>query len=112
MRKKRVIRSEVLLAYPDFNARFKIHTDATKLHIGAVISKKGKPIVLYSRMMNIAQQNYTTTEKELLSIVASLKECRNILLGHQIMVYTDHKILTYKNKNKIKSNQIDFKTER
>ena len=46
--------------------------------------------------MNIAQSNYTTKDKELLSIVASLKEFRNILLGHQITVYTDPKIITYK----------------
>ena len=46
--------------------------------------------------MNIAQQNYTTTDKELLSVVATLKEFRNILLGNQITVYTDHKNQTYK----------------
>ena len=86
---------EVLLAYPDFNAKFEIHTDASKLQIGAVISQKRKPIAFYSQNMNSAQHNYTTTEKDLLSIVATLKEFRNILLGHQITVYTDHKNLTY-----------------
>ena len=89
---KCVIRREVLKGYPDFNAPFEIHTDASRLKIDAVVSQNGKPIAFYSRKMNIAQQNYTTTEKELLSIVETLKEFRNILLGHQITVYTDHKI--------------------
>ena len=93
---KRMIGREVLLAYPEFNAPFEIYTDASKLQIGAVISQKGKPIAFYSRKMNSAQQNYTTTEKEIFSIVATLKEFHNNLLGHQITVYTDHKNLTYK----------------
>ena len=98
MQNKRVIRRGVLLAYPDFNAPFEINTDSSKLHIGAVIPQKGNPFTFYSQKMNSAQQNYTKTDKELLSIVASLKESRNILLGHQLTVYTDHENLTYKNK--------------
>ena len=94
-----MIEREVVLAYPDFNALFEIHTDASKLKIGSVISQKSKPIAFYSRKINSAQHNYTTTEKELLSVVITLKEFRNILLGHQITVYTDHKNLTYKHFN-------------
>ena len=43
----RVIGHGVLLAYPDFNTPFEIHTDAYKLQIVAVIYQKGKPIAFY-----------------------------------------------------------------
>ena len=76
-----------------------MHTDASKLQIGSVISQKGNPVAFYSRKMNSTQQNYTTTDKEILYIVASLKEFCNILFGYQITVYTDHKNLTYKRFN-------------
>ena len=92
----RVIGREVLLAYLDFNAPFEIHTDASKLQFCGVISQKGKPITFYSIKINSVRKNYTTTEKELLSVMESLKEFRNIVLGQQITVYTDHKNLTYK----------------
>ena len=44
---KCVVGREVLLAYPYFNAPFEIHTDASKLQLGAFISQKGKPVAFY-----------------------------------------------------------------
>ena len=67
--------------------------------MGAVISQYNKPIAFYTRKLNPAQTRYTTTERELLSIVETLKEFQNILLGQQIEVHTDHKNLTCKNFN-------------
>ena len=96
---KKIIAREVMLAYPDFSKPFQIHTDASHHQLGAVISQDGKPIAFYSRKLNPAQTRYTTTERELLSIVETLKEYRNILLGHEIEVFTDHKNLVYKSFN-------------
>jgi len=96
---KKVIAKEVLLAYPDFSKPFVLHTDASATQLGAVISQDGKPIAFYSRKLNSAQTRYTTTERELLSIVETLKEFRNILLGQKIVVHTDHKNLTFNNFN-------------
>jgi len=73
---KRVIAKETLLAYPDFNKPFQIYTDASHYQLGAVVSQDGKPIAFYSRKLNPAQTRYTTTERELLSIVETLKEYR------------------------------------
>ena len=88
---KRIIARETLLAYPDFNKPFEIHTDASHYQLGAVISQGGKPIAFYSCKLKDAQTRYTMTKQELLSIVETLKEYKNILLGQKIQVFTDHK---------------------
>ena len=70
---KAMISKETLLNYPDWSKPFVIHTDASDYQLGAVISQDKKPIAFFSRKLNKAQRNYTTTEKELLSIVECVK---------------------------------------
>jgi transposase InsO family protein len=94
---KRVISKETLLAFPNFKKKFHIYTDASNYQLGAVIMQDDRPLAFYSRKMNTAQQRYTTGEQELLSIVEVLKEFRNILLGQDIVVHTDHKNIVYGN---------------
>ena len=70
---KKIVAKEVILSYPDFNKVFEIHTDGSKTQLGAVVSQDGKPIAFYSRKLNPAQTRCTTTQRELLSIVETLK---------------------------------------
>ena len=62
--------------------------------LGAVISQKGKPIALYSRKITDDQQQYKVIDRELLSIVETLKDFGNILLSNKLVIYTDNKNLT------------------
>jgi len=78
---KKIMSREVLLAHPQFDKPFIIHTNASHTQLGAVISQDDKPIAFYSRKLSPTQTRYTTTERELLAIVETLKEFKNILLG-------------------------------
>ena len=92
---KKILSKEAILAFPDFTKEFVIYTDASKYQLGGVITQDGRPLAFYSRKLNDAQTRYTTTERELLSIVETLKEFKTILLGQKIKVYTDHQNLIY-----------------
>ena len=53
---KQIMVSDTLSTYPDFNNTFNIHTNASTLKLGAVISQKRKPIASYIRKLTDAQQ--------------------------------------------------------
>ena len=44
----------MLLSYPNFDKPFDIHTNASDLQLGVVISQNKKPIAFYSRKLNFA----------------------------------------------------------
>jgi len=66
------------ISYPNFDKPFNVTRDASNFEIGSVFSQgqigEDLPIVYSSRVLKKAEENYCTTEKELLAIVWSLKQ--------------------------------------
>jgi len=91
-----ILSTDVMLAFPDHNLGFDIETDASDYQLGAVIKQLGRPVAYYSRKLTAAQKNYSTIEKELLSVLETLRTFRSMLLGARLTVHTDHKNLTHK----------------
>jgi hypothetical protein len=84
-----------LAAYPDHNKRFDVYSDASDFQSGKCIIKEGRLVAYFLQKLTKSQQNYTTMEKGMLSIVATLEEFQSMLLGANIYVFTDHKNLTF-----------------
>jgi hypothetical protein len=92
--------SAEVLMFPDFSKPFYLTTDASDFAIGAVLEQldsnnQRRPIAYASRALNSAEQNYSTIEKELLSIVWHVKHFRPYLYGRKFIIRTDHQPLTW-----------------
>ena len=70
---KEVSSKEAILDYSNFDKPFHLYTDASGLQLGKALVQGGKPLGYYTRKLNKSQQNYTTGEKELLSVFEGLK---------------------------------------
>jgi hypothetical protein len=66
--------ANALAAYPNHNKRFDVYTDASDFPLGACIIQEERLVAYFLQKLTKSHQNYTAMEKEMLSIVATLKE--------------------------------------
>ncbi|XP_057723791.1 uncharacterized protein LOC130939722 [Arachis stenosperma] len=88
-----------IISAPNWDLPFELICNASDYAIGAVLGQRHDKLlhVIYyaSRALNDAQKNYTTTEKELLTVVDAIDKFRSYLVGSKVIVYNEHAALKY-----------------
>nr|GEY38839.1 putative reverse transcriptase domain-containing protein [Tanacetum cinerariifolium] len=74
---------------------FVVYCDASHKRLGMVLMQREKVIAYASRQLKIYENNYTTYDLELGSMVFALKIWRHYLYGTKCTVFTDHKSLQH-----------------
>nr|GEV31941.1 putative reverse transcriptase domain-containing protein [Tanacetum cinerariifolium] len=88
-------RSASILALPEGRKDFVVYCDASHKGLGVVLMQREKVIAYASRQLKIHENNYTTHDLELGSVVFSLKIWRHYLYGTKYTVFTDHKSIQH-----------------
>ncbi|GJY07278.1 putative nucleotidyltransferase, ribonuclease H [Tanacetum coccineum] len=82
-----------IMVKPDWSLPFELMCDTNDYVVGAVLGQRSgkyfKQIYYASKTMTEAQENYTTTEKELLAVVFAFDKFRQYLVLSKIIIYTD-----------------------
>ncbi|XP_021974983.1 uncharacterized protein LOC110870092 [Helianthus annuus] len=96
--KEKLVSAPILVS-PNWSLPFEFMCDASDYAVGAVlgqrVDKYFHPIYYASKTLNDAQENYTTTEKELLAIVFAFDKFRSYLVLSKTTVFTDHSALRF-----------------
>ncbi len=94
---------------PNWELEFHVHTHASQLVVGAIlthnlIGKFDQPIMYAFRLLNSAERNYITIEREAMVMVHALHTFKHYLLGNKFVFYVDHMALVYLvNKSQVSS---------
>ncbi len=85
---------------PRWDIEFHVHIDASNMVVRAMLAnnlirKCDQHIAYASRLLNIDEQNYMTTEREAFTMVYALHIFYHYLLGNKFIFYVDHMVLLY-----------------
>ena len=96
--KSRLVEAPIM-EKPDWNREFEIMCVASDFAMGAVLGQKAekvfKAIYYVSKTFNEAQENYSTTEKEMMAIIFACEKFRPYILGSHVIIHTDHAAIKY-----------------
>lgn len=92
---KKLLCEAPILQYPQVDQPYIVRTGASNHSLGAVLPQgelgSDRPIAYASRVLDEAERNYMTYEREALAIIFAIKTFRTYLFGNKFLVVTDHK---------------------
>lgn len=108
---KRAFAKDIMVMHPDFSKRFFISCDSSHYAVGGCLFQTSeideRKVVAYTSItLKSSQLSYTTTEKEMFSIVHCLRQWRALVLGRKLTILTDHKSLNFVLSSNFKSARI------
>lgn len=109
-RSKNAFIEEIITAFPDFSQPLYVNTDASNTAIGGelfqMINGERATLAFASRTLKPAETRYTTTELEALALIYCCTKFRQYLIGHKIILQTDHHALTFIKQCKLTSGRL------
>ena len=106
---KQELMSAPVLALPDPELPFEVHSDASDVGTGGILMQEGRVVEYTSSKFNEHEVNYNVTEKELLGLIRALQAWRCYLEGakHDVVLLTDHQpLVTLKTQPSLSRRQV------
>lgn len=96
---KRLLVAAPILRQADESKPFTIRTDSSGYCLGAVLMQgegpDERPVEYASRLLEPAERNYNTTEREALAVVWAVTKFRGYIEGSEVVVKSDHQPLRW-----------------
>ena len=110
---KTILKSAPVLLAPSFDKEFKLAVDASDVGAGSVLLQEDDngvdhPVCYFSKKFNQHQRNYSTIEKEYLSLILALQHFEVYLASSvtPVVIFSDHNPLTFIHKMKNKNQRL------
>ena len=90
-----------VLRPPDWEKPFHVYCDASNVAVGSALCQstgengKDLPVAYASKQLTSAERNYSTTERECLAMVFSVKKFRHYLICNPVVFFVDHMAIKY-----------------
>lgn len=92
---KLAMTTTLVLALPNFENQFKVHTDASDIGIVAVLVQDRRPIAFFIKVLGIRKVEWFIYVKEMMAVVEAVRLWRLYLLGRKFIIVIDQQPLRH-----------------